>query len=235
MTASGRVRDALRELERLAEPRVLADMDTRYGIRAKKALGVPMVKMLQLAKRLGRDHDLAEALWKTGVYEARTVAALIDEPERVTPAQMERWCRDFDNWGICDTVCFKLFDRSPHAFAKIDEWAKREEEFVKRGAFALLACVALHDRASGDELFLRRLPLAERAAKDDRNFVKKGVLWALRAIGGRSGELRDAVLALAARLAAAGDATARSTGKAMERELGRAKPKTKSRKRTPAL
>src|SRR5262245_13952614 len=158
----------------------------RYGIRAPKVFGVSMAAMRALAKRFGRSHELAEALWKTGWHEARILASFVDEPEKVTSEQMDHWCRDFDNWAICDTVCFHLFDKTPHAFQKISRWSKSREELVKRAAFALLASVALHDRRSRDEPFVNCLALVERAASDDRNFVKKGVSWGLRGVGHRN-------------------------------------------------
>src|SRR3989442_8696835 len=112
------------------------------------------------------------------------LACFVDEPESVTPAQMDRWSRDFDNWAICDTACFHLFDRTPHAWRKVDAWAGRRDEFVKRAGFALLASLALHDKSTGDAPFLKGLAMIEREADDDRNFVKKAANWALRAIGG---------------------------------------------------
>jgi 3-methyladenine DNA glycosylase AlkD len=139
--------------------------------------------MQKLAKSLGRSHELAAALWDTGCYEARMLTSFVDEPARVTPAQMERWVKDFDNWAICDTLCFHLFDRTPHAWAKVVEWSDSRREFVKRTAFALLACLAAHDRTTKDKAFLDSLPLIERAAADERNFVKKGVSWGLRMAG----------------------------------------------------
>jgi 3-methyladenine DNA glycosylase AlkD len=141
------------------------------------------------------------------------VASFVDEPALVTPAQMDRWCRDFDNWGICDTVCFFLFDRTPHAWRKVEKWARRRDEFGKRAAFALLASLALHDRDTGDAPFLRCLPLVERAATDERNFVKKGVSWALRAVGRRNRALNRAALTVARRLSASPEAAARWVGK----------------------
>ena len=139
------VQAALVALERMSTKR---DRDNlaRFGITATRPFGVSMANLKMLAKRLGRNHALAAGLWDTGRYEARMLATLVDEPALVTPAQMERWCRDFDNWGICDTACFVLFDRTPHAWAKVSEWSGRREEFVKRAAFALLACLALHDK-----------------------------------------------------------------------------------------
>jgi 3-methyladenine DNA glycosylase AlkD len=180
---------------------------------------VPVGAIQKLGKRLGRNHDLAEALWQAGWYEARMLATFIDEPAHVTPAQMDRWCRDFDSWAICDTACFHLFDRTPHAFRKITQWAKRREEFVKRAAFALLASLALHDKKTADEPFAKSLPLIERAATDERNFVKKGVSWALRGIGRRSLALNEAAVTLAKRLTAADNAAARWIGKDALREL----------------
>jgi len=199
----------------------------RFGITANKAFGVSMANLQVLAKRLGRNHELAAALWDTGWYEARMLTSFVDDPARVTPAQMDRWCRDFDNWGICDTVCFHLFDRTPHAFRKVEQWSGRQSEFVKRAAFALLASLALHDKRADDESFARCLPLVERAATDDRNFVKKGVSWALRGIGRRSSDLYAAAVAVAKRLAASPQGAARWVGKDALRDL--ASPKVRAR------
>jgi 3-methyladenine DNA glycosylase AlkD len=201
----------------------------RYGIPSDRAFGVPMGGMLKYAKEVGRDHELALALWKTGWYEARMLASLVDEPGRVKPAQMERWCRDFDNWGICDTVCFKLFDQVPGAMRKVEPWSRRKEEFVKRAAFALLASLALHDRQTGDAPFARGLVLVERAAGDERNFVKKGVLWALRAIGGRGPALHAAALATARRLAASLEPAARWVGESALREFTKSRSASRTK------
>jgi 3-methyladenine DNA glycosylase AlkD len=191
----------------------------RYGLPSDKAFGVGVGQMQQLAKRLGRNHELAEALWQTGWYEARMMAAFLDEPERVTAAQMDRWCRDFDNWGIVDTVCFKLFDVTPHAIRKAEQWSGRKEEFQKRAGFVLMACVGVHNKQAGDEQFKKWLPLIETGANDERNFVKKGVSWALRVIGRRSLELNAAAIELAERLSTSSQASARWIGKDALREL----------------
>ena len=212
------VETVVASLERLANKRT-RDGLARYGIPSDNALGVTIGAIQKLAKSVGRDHDLAEALWQTGWYEARLLAAYVDDPERVTAAQMDRWCHDFDNWGICDTVCFTLFDRSPHAWRKAPKWAGCRSEFEKRGAFALMACLALHDKKATDDAFLPFLPLIERAATDDRNFVKKAVSWALRAVGGRSAALNVAAVAVSRRLAGSPDATARWVGKDALRQL----------------
>jgi len=193
----------------------------RYALPSEKAFGASVGSLQKLAKTLGRSHALAAELWESGWFEARMLAAFVDEPERVTPAQMDRWCRDFDNWGICDTVCFHLFDRTPHAFRKVAAWARSPREFERRAAFALLASLAAHDRVSGDEAFARCLPLVEAAAGDDRNFVKKGVSWALRMVGRRSGGLHTASVALARRLAASTEASARWIGRDAVRDLTR--------------
>jgi 3-methyladenine DNA glycosylase AlkD len=192
---------------------------SRYGIVAPKAYGVAMAKIQALAKQIGPNHDLALELWETGWYEARLLTAYIDEPERVTPAQMDRWCRDFDNWGVVDTICFKLFDRTPHAWAKVTKWSAMRGEFQKRAAFALLASLAGHDKTSGDAPFLDGLRLIEKAADDDRNFVKKGVNWALRRIGTRNPALLAAAMDTATRLASSSQPSARWNGKDALREL----------------
>lgn len=199
----------------------------RYGLYSKNTLGVSVANIRVLAKRLGRDHDLALALWETGVYEARMLTTFVDEPHRVTPAQMDRWCRDFDSWGICDALCFHLFDKTPHAWKKIAKWSNARSEFVKRAAFALLASVALHDKTAPDKPFLDSLLLIERAATDDRNFVKKAVSWALRGIGKRNPSLHAAALKLAGRLAQSGNSAARWIGKDALRDL--ATPATRRR------
>jgi len=192
---------------------------SRYGLPSDNALGVPVGKMQTLAKEIGRNHELAEGLWKTGIYEARMVAAFLDEPNMVTTAQMDRWCGDFDNWGIVDTVCFKLFDQTPHAWKKVVQWSKKQDEFQKRAAFALLACLGVHDKKATNQQFLACLPLIEEAATDERNFVKKGVSWALRVIGRRNVALNESCVELAERLAASTNATARSLGKEALREF----------------
>jgi 3-methyladenine DNA glycosylase AlkD len=192
---------------------------TRYGLPSEKAFGASVGSLQKLAKTLGRSHALAAELWDSGWFEARMLAAFVDEPERVTPAQMDRWCSDFDNWGICDTVCFHLFDRTPHAFRKVAAWARSPREFERRAAFALLASLAAHDRVSTDEPFARCLPLVEAAAGDDRNFVKKGVSWGLRMVGRRSRGLHAASVALARRLAASTETSARWIGRDAVRDL----------------
>jgi 3-methyladenine DNA glycosylase AlkD len=192
---------------------------TRYAIPNESALGVRMSDIQKLARKLGRDPGLARALWKTGVYEARMLCAYIDDPAQVTPARMNAQARDFDNWAVCDTLCFALWVRSPHAFAQITKWATSREEFVKRAAFALLASVALRDRSTPDAAFMKALKLVEQAADDERNFVKKGVNWALRGIGGRNLALNVAAVKLARKLAAREQAAPRWIGKDALRQL----------------
>ena len=222
MTAetSRQVREALAYLKRRGTRKNVEGM-ARYGIQAKKVFGVSMAAMRELAKKYGRSHALARELWETGWYEARILASFVDEPAKVTSRQMDRWCRDFDNWAVCDTVCFHLFDKTPHAFGKIARWSQSDEEFVKRAAFALLASLALHDKESGDEPFALCLRLVEGASTDDRNFVKKGVSWGLRGVGRRSPALHEAAVALAKRLSSSTSATARWIGKDALRDITR--------------
>jgi 3-methyladenine DNA glycosylase AlkD len=185
----------------------------RYAIPSDKAFGVAMKDMKALGKQLGHDHELALALWKTGWYEARMLTSFVADPAKITAAQMDRWCEDFDNWAYCDTLSFNLFDRTPHAWAKVEAWSRKKGEFQKRAAFALLWSLALHDRQATDGQFVAGLGLIERAAGDDRNFVKKAVSMALRAIGKRNRSLRAAAVALASRLAKSPQPSARWIGK----------------------
>jgi 3-methyladenine DNA glycosylase AlkD/uncharacterized protein YdhG (YjbR/CyaY superfamily) len=217
--AKPEVKSVLAILKELSDVRFREDMSSRYGIVTRDAFGVRMNEMQRVAKELGCNHALALALWETGNYEARTVAAYVADPKQITPALMDRWCRDFDNWAICDTVCFKLFDRVPHAWAKVQQWVNRRGEFERRAAFALLACLALHDKRAEDAVFIKSFPLIEAAASDERNFVKKAVSWALRAIGGRNSQLENAATELARELASSLEATPRWIGKDALRAL----------------
>jgi len=205
-------------LRRLATKKTRDGM-ARYAIPNDKAFGVLMGDLQNLAKQVGRNHDLALALWETGWYEARMITAFIDEPDRVTKAQMDRWCREFENWAICDTLCFKLFDRTPYAWSKVVEWSGKKDEYVKRAAFALLASLSGHDKTATDEQFLECLPLIERAASDERNFVKKGVSWALRGLGRRNIRLNKAAVELSERLANSSEASARWIGRDALKDL----------------
>jgi 3-methyladenine DNA glycosylase AlkD len=191
----------------------------RYAIPSDHAYGVAMKDIKALGKTLGRSQPLAVALWATGVYEARMLASFVGDPEQLTPAQMDRWCKEFDNWAFCDAMSFNLFDRTPHAWAKVAQWSTARNEFQKRTAFALLWSLSVHDKGAGNEPFERGLALIEREAGDERHFVKKATNMALRAIGKRNRPLNAAAVLVARRLADSGDATARWVGKDALREL----------------
>jgi 3-methyladenine DNA glycosylase AlkD len=191
----------------------------RYSIPSDNAYGVAMKDIKALGKTLGCSQPLAVALWATRVYEARMLASFVGDPEQLTPAQMDRWCKDFDNWAFCDAMSFNLFDRTPHAWAKVAQWSTGRNEFEKRTAFALLWSLTVHDKHAGDEPFLHGLALIEREAGDERNFVKKATNMALRAIGKRNRALNAAAVIVARRLANSKDATARWVGKDALREL----------------
>ena len=220
---SGEIRALLAELKRLGSAKWRDEMAERYGIRTgtTKVFGTTMADIQKIARRVGRDHARAAALWESGWYEARMLAPLVEVPESVTPTQMDRWCADFDNWAVCDTACMHLFDRTTHAFAKIGKWSRSRAEFVRRAAFALCASVALHDKKAPDENFIRLLALIEDAACDERNFVKKAVNWALRAIGERNRKLNLAAITVAERLANSTNATERWVGKDALRQFAR--------------
>jgi len=216
--ADPRVAASLAWLEKHSSKSVRVGL-LRYAIPNDNALGVRMGDIQKLGKQLGRDHALALELWKTGVYEARMLCAYVDEIDRVTPAQMDSQARDFDNWAVCDTLCFALWVRTPHALKKIRQWSTRKDEFVKRAAFALLASLALKARGVPDAEFLRTLKFVEKAASDERNFVKKAVNWALRGVGERNLALNEAAVALAQKLGESKDAAPRWIGKDALRQL----------------
>ena len=220
---------ALAALAAHADPQTLAGM-ARYGLPSAGALGVAVGDIQRVAKLLGPGHALAAELWQNGIFEARMLAAYVDEPDKVTVAQMDRWARDFDNWGICDTVCFVLFDRTPHAWARVEAWSGRSEEYVRRAAFALLWGLTRHDREAPDARFLHGLELIEAAATDERPYVQKAVNMALRATGKRNPVLRRAALAVALRLADAADPGPRWVGKDALRELQPTVRKTSSKR-----
>lgn len=187
------VEEVLVKLKEKSRPDQVEGM-ARFGMTDELRLGVRVPDMRKIAKEIGKDHDLALALWKTGVPEARITAALIGEPDQLTEKQMEDWVKDFNSWDVCDQVCMNLFDKTPLAWKKILDWSQREEEFVKRAAFALIACLAWHDKKAADERFINLFPVIKREAADERNFVKKAVNWALRHIGKRNINLNRAAL-----------------------------------------
>jgi 3-methyladenine DNA glycosylase AlkD len=177
--------EVLRTLQALGS-RTARDSMRRFGISSDNAHGVTTPQLKSLARRLGKSHDLAAELWDSGVFEARAVAALIDEPAKVSRAQMERWARAFDSWAICDGCCCYLFRRTPFAWEKARVWSGRKAEFVKRAGFALMAYLAVHDKQTADAAFEEFFPLMIREADDDRLYVRKAINWALRQIGKRS-------------------------------------------------
>ena len=213
-----RLEEILKRLRDGAQPDAKATLE-RFGITARQAYGWSAPALRELAREAGRDHTLAQQLWATGILDARILAALVDEPERVTPRQMERWARDFDSWAVCDACCSNLFDRTPYAHVKVRAWSGRKEEFVKRAAFALMAALAVHEKDGSDDTFRAFLPLCEREAGDARNFVKKAVNWALRQIGKRSPALRADAIASAERIAAQDSPSARWIAADALREL----------------
>lgn len=201
--ASGNVRESMR----------------RFGIRVDNAKGVSAPALHALARKIGRSHLLAGQLWASAIFEARVVAALIDEPDKVTRAQMDRWARDLDSWAVCDACCCYLFRKTPFAWDKAVQWAGRKPEFVKRAGFALMAYLAVHDTEAADERFARLLPVIERESDDDRPFVRKAVNWALRQIGKRNARLHPTAVEAAERIWRRGTRSARWIAADALREL----------------
>jgi 3-methyladenine DNA glycosylase AlkD len=187
------VKDVLDKLQSKAQPEQLEGM-AKYGMTVEQRLGVSVPDMRKLAKEIGRDHKLALDLWRTGIAEARILAAMVGDSDKLTEEQMEDWVKGINSWDVCDQVCMNLFEKNQLAWRKIVDWSEREEEFVKRTAFSMIACLAWHDKKASDEKFIELLPVIIRGATDERNFVKKAVNWALRNIGKRNLNLNEAAI-----------------------------------------
>jgi 3-methyladenine DNA glycosylase AlkD len=205
-------------LQAQADPDALEGM-ARFGIQTDQRLGLSIPTLRKIAKEVPHDHQLALELWESGIQEARILAAMIDNPEEATEEQLEKWVRDFNSWDICDQVCDNLFEHTRFAWDKVHEWSTREEEFVKRAAYTLIACLAWHDKQASDQQFIDLFPLIKAGCNDPRNFVKKAVNWALRNIGKRNMALNQAAIGLAEDLLKLGDKTANWIAKDALREL----------------
>src|SRR5271168_5448795 len=219
----------LRELQRLADPNARAKL-AYFGISAAKAHGISTPALHALARRAGKDQDLAEQLWRSGIHEAKILAALVGEPEKITAAQMERWVRDFDSWDVVDGACCYLYAAAKPAWDKVHAWSNRRGEFEKRAAFSLAAYLSYKDKTAEDARFERFLSVIEREAHDERNFVRKAVNWALRNIGKRNLRLNRAAIQAAERIRRqntrsarwiAGDALRELKSKAVQKRLRR--------------
>ena len=210
----------LDEMRSLGNPNASQEM-ARFGIRATNVIGLSVPQLRSIAHRVGRDQAMAEQLWATGIHDARILASLVGDPRKITRTTIDRWTGDFASWDICDACCCNLFDRTSYRWQKIRKWAKNDGEFVRRAAFATLAGLAVHDKAAEDRMFLDALPLIEEYAFDDRNFVRKGVNWALRNIGKRNASLRPPAIACAQRIRAQGTKAARWIAADALRELSR--------------
>jgi 3-methyladenine DNA glycosylase AlkD len=189
----------LSEMGSKADPKAVQGM-ARFGISSKNTLGLSIPTLRGMAKRIGTDHQTAQGLWRSGVHEARILAGFIDDPTLVSEAQMEKWVAEFDSWDVCDQVCSGLFDRTPYAHGKALEWSRREQEFVRRAGYVLMAALAVHDKGAPDTAFKKFFGRIEAGSTDQRNFVRKAVNWALRQIGKRNLRLNRAALELAQRI-----------------------------------
>ncbi len=199
MTKSFSAAELIAELEAHANPANVAGM-ARFGISSERARGVPIPVLRALAKKVAKDHRLAGELWASGIHEARILATMIEDPARMTSAQMDRWARDFDSWDVCDQACQNVFRYTPFACAKAAQWSAASGEFVRRAGFALMAALAAQRNQVGDAQFEAFLKIVAGAATDDRNMVKKAVNWALRQIGKRNARLLKKAIAVAERI-----------------------------------
>lgn len=205
-------------LRSMANPSNVEGM-ARYGINPHNTLGVSIPELRKIARETGKDHQLAQSLWKSGIHEARILACFVDDPEKVTPAQMDRWAKAFDSWDVCDQCCSNLFDRTPDASEKAAQWSAHPEEFVKRAGFTLMAALAVHDKQATDAVFEQFLPLIVKEATDERNYVRKAVNWALRQIGKRNKKLNRQAINTARQIQKLDSKTARWIAADALREL----------------
>lgn len=210
--------EIIKELESLSNPEDVEGM-ARFGINHKKTYGVRMPELRRIAKKAGKDHELAEKLWDAGYGETKILAGLIEDPKMVTNDQMEKWVAGFDSWDVCDQCCINLFRKTPFAYRKVFEWSTREEEFVKRAAFAMIAVLAVHDKKAEDNKFEEFLPLIIKESSDSRNFVKKAVNWALRQIGKRNINLNKRAVEVAEEISTMGFKSAKWIASDAIREL----------------
>lgn len=220
-------REIIEKLESLSTPRNVEGM-ARFGIRPAHPLGLSMKMLRHIAKDIGQSHELALELWQSGIHEACILASIIDQPEAVTEEQMEDWARDFDSWDVCDQCCMNLFAQTKFAYQKAAEWSARNEEYIKRAGFTLMARLAVGDKPAGDDLFEQFLPIISREATDNRNYVKKAVSWALRQIGKRNFNLNKLDVETAKELKSidsksaqwiASDALRELTGEAVQKRI----------------
>jgi 3-methyladenine DNA glycosylase AlkD len=191
--------ETIRKLRSKANPANAAGM-ARFGINPKNTLGISIPALRMMSKEIGKDHSLANELWKSGIHEARLLAGFIDDPSMITEKQMESWVKDFDSWDICDQVCSNLFDKTPYAYNKAFKWSKDKREFVKRAGYVLMACLAVHDKKADDKKLIKFFPAIIKGATDERNFVKKAVNWALRQIGKRNSHLNKEALTISKKI-----------------------------------
>ena len=206
-------------LKSKADPSKLEGM-AHFAIETNQRLGLSIPELRHIAKKeVEHDHQLALDLWQTGILDARALASMIDIPEQVTNEQMEAWVKDFNSWDICDQVCDNLFQKTRFAWEKVVEWSTREEEFVKRAAYTLIACLTFYDKQADDQQFIDTFPLIKAGATDPRNFVKKAVNWALRNIGKRNVVLNRAAIEAANDLLTLEDKTANWIARDTLREL----------------
>jgi 3-methyladenine DNA glycosylase AlkD len=211
-------REVVQRLKAHANADNVAGM-ARYGINPHNTLGVSIPYLRALAKECGKDHALALKLWDSGIHEARILASMVAEKDKVTRSMMDSWARDFDSWDVCDQVCGNLFRHTPHARDKAMQWSGRKQAFVKRAAFSLMAGMVVADKQASDESFLPFLEIIEREAHDERNFVKKAVNWALRSIGKRNRALNKQAVATARRILKQESKAARWVARDALREL----------------
>jgi len=221
--------DIIKQLKSMSNQKNVEGM-ARYGINPHNNLGISIYNLRPLAKKIGKNHKLALKLWDSGIHDARLLAVFIDDPLQVTNKQMDNWAKDFDSWDVCDQACTSLFDLTPYAWKKVFEWAERNEEFVKRGAYSLIAGLAVHDKKAENSMFEDFFSIIIKESTDERNYVKKAINWALRNIGKRNTNLNKKAIETAKKIQKIDSKSAKWIAKDAIRELTSEKVQKKIKK-----
>lgn len=190
--------EILRQIRNLSTTAFKKQMQSRFGINTERAVGTPVTKLREIAKKITKPNQpLADELWKSGVHEARILAAMLANPATITRTQLNKWVADLNSWDICDACACHLFSKVKNPIALAEKWIKKEDEFVRRAGFATLCFLAMPRAKTKDEDLIKLLPLVKIHAADPRPMVFKAVNWTLRSFGKKNSQLTPYAVACA--------------------------------------
>jgi len=219
------IKDILKKLNELSNPEKVIFKENKFGIISNNSLGIYHKDLKLLAKEIGQNNELALELFDTGIYEARILCSKIYNPNDITEEQMQMWVNTFENWEICDSFCMGFFAQSKYALQKTEEWSQRNEEFIKRASFTIMASYGFANKKATNEVFERFLEIIQREVDDDRIYIKKAVNWALRNIGKRNLDLNKKAVITANKILENPSKSAQWIAKNALKELRQENPK----------